>query len=433
MVVGQGDAKRTLSEEEIGRILDEALGRCEVAGKRVLLIIPDGTRTAPIPLLFRLLYERLGTAAAFDVLIALGTHPPMSGEAINRRLGLSARERTEQFGRVRVFNHRWDLPETFVEIGRITPAEAEVLTNGRLIEAVPIRINRLILDYDQLIICGPTFPHEVVGFSGGNKYLFPGISGPEIIHFFHWLGALETSMQVIGVKETPMRRVIDRAARFVDRPVLCCCLVVGAAGLSGLYVGPAEEAWSRAADLSAQVHIRYVDEPFETVLSMPAPMYEDLWTAAKAMYKTEPVVADGGEVIIYQPTLGEISYTHGELIDQIGYHVRDYFLAQMDRFRDIPKGVLAHSTHVKGVGTYDSARRREHPRIRVTLATAIPRARCERVNLGYRDPASIDPEAWEGRAGVLVVPHAGEILYRLARDAPAAAGSHSQAGTGAPA
>jgi nickel-dependent lactate racemase len=148
---------------------------------------------------------------------------------------------------------------------------------------------------------------------------------------------------------------------------------------------------------------------------MPSPMYEDLWTAAKGMYKTESVVADGGEVIIYAPHLNEISYTHGPLIDQIGYHVRDYFTKQWARFQDVPGGVLAHSTHVKGAGTYDAATNKEQPRIQVTLATSIPEERCHRVNLGYRDYHTINPTNWEKREqdGYLFVPHAGEVLFRL--------------------
>jgi lactate racemase len=147
---------------------------------------------------------------------------------------------------------------------------------------------------------------------------------------------------------------------------------------------------------------------------MPSEIYDDLWTAAKAMYKTEPVVADGGEVIIYAPQVTEISYTHGQLIDEVGYHVRDYFVKQWDRFEHVPGGILAHSTHVKGQGTYDSATGVETPRIRVTLATGIPEERCRRVNLGYADYRKIDPEEWADREeeDTLLVPHAGEVLYR---------------------
>jgi len=184
--------------------------------------------------------------------------------------------------------------------------------------------------------------------------------------------------------------------------------------LHGLYIGSYTEAWSHAADLSAQLNITYIDRPFQRVLSAPAEMYDDLWTAAKAMYKTEPAIADGGEVIIYAPHITEVSYTHGKLIDEVGYHVRDYFVKQWDRFKHMPGSILAHSTHVKGTGTYDATTGIETPRISVTLATGIPEERCRRINLGYADYREIDPAAWKGREqeGILFVPHAGEMLYR---------------------
>jgi len=142
-------------------------------------------------------------------------------------------------------------------------------------------------------------------------------------------------------------------------------------------------------------------------------MYDDIWTAAKGMYKLEPVIADGGEVIVYAPHIDEISYTHGDVIRKVGYHVRDYFLAQWDQFKHLPWGVLAHSTHLRGMGTYENGV--EKPRIKVTLATQIPPDVCEQVNLGYRDPDSVDPTKWANREdeGILLVPHAGEVLYRL--------------------
>jgi hypothetical protein len=147
---------------------------------------------------------------------------------------------------------------------------------------------------------------------------------------------------------------------------------------------------------------------------MPSPIYEDLWTAAKAMYKTEPAIASGGEVVIFAPHLTEVSYTHGHLIDQVGYHVLEYFTKQPERFAAIPGVIKAHSTHVKGLGTYDASSRHEEPRIQVTLATGIPEERCRRLNLGYLDPGTIDVADWEGRQadGVLVVHNAGEMLYR---------------------
>jgi len=291
LAIGKSSTQETLTTEDVRQLLAEACEALPVEGKRVLVIIPGGTRTAPVPLFFRLLYELLGQRVAqLDYLIALGTHPPMSEEAVDQLVGVLAVERAEHYPRVRIFNHRWSQPEMLQTIGLISRQEA---------------------------------------------------------------------------------------------------------------------------DLSAHLNIIKVQKPFQRVLSVPSTMYDDLWTAAKAMYKTEPAIADGGEVIIYALRLTKISYTHGKLIDQVGYHVRDYFLKQRDRFKDVPGSILAHSTHVKGTGTYEKASGIETQRIQVTLATGIPEERCRRVNLGYADYRDINPQEWQDHehAGMLLVPHAGEVLY----------------------
>lgn len=403
-----------LAVEEIAELVDRACPSGDYAGKRVLLIIPDGTRTAPVGLLFKALHAQLGgVTGAFDVLVALGTHQPMSEAAICQRLDLSLAERRDRYPQVQFFNHAWDDPQSLVEVGTISAEEIRVLSDGRFAMDVPVEINRRLFDYDQVIIVGPVFPHEVVGFSGGNKYLFPGVAGPRILNFFHWLGAVITTPKVIGHKWTPVRQVVDRAAAFVTVPKLCLAMVVEEHGLAGLFAGTPEAAWDAASDLSGERHVRTLDQPFHTILACAPPMYDEIWTAGKCMYKLEPVLADGGELIIYAPHIAAFSATHGRWIAEVGYHCRDYFLQQWDRFQHYPWGVLAHATHVHGLGTYENGV--ERARARVTLATQIPAAQCRAVNLGYRDPAGIRPEHYAGREGegVLLVPKAGEILYRL--------------------
>ena len=415
MVIGGSETAGTLTAEQVAGFLATALDPLPVDGKRVLVIIPDGTRSAPTPLLFQLLWKSIGRRVArLDYLVALGTHPPMSDDDIDKLVGVPAAERAVSYPKTRIFNHRWDDPEALQTIGTIPSDEMASLTGGLISGDLPVRLNKLALQYDQLLICGPVFPHEVVGFSGGAKYLFPGIAGAEIIDATHWLGALATCMKTIGIKDTPVRRVIHRAAQFLQTPLLCAAMVMKGQELHGMYVGPHLEAWSAAADLSSLLNVVTVPRAFHRVLSMPSTIYDDLWTAAKAMYKTESAIADGGEVIIYAPHIREVSYTHGKLIDQVGYHVRDYFLKQPDRFKGIPGSIKAHSTHVKGAGEYDAASGVEVPRITVTLATGIPKERCERINLGFADYRTIDPSAWAGREdeGILLVPHAGEVLYR---------------------
>jgi nickel-dependent lactate racemase len=381
------------------------------------MIIPDGTRTMPMPAMFGLFQQLLRPRVrALDYLVALGTHPLMTDAQLTELVGKPVVN--EMAGETHVFNHHWENPDTFVQLGVIPATEIRHLTRGMMAVDVPVGLNKLILDYDQIFICGPVFPHEVVGFSGGNKYFFPGIASPDIINSTHWLGALITNFEVIGSGYTPVRAVIDRAASFIPRPTACFALVVTREGVAGMYFGPPQRAWEAASLLSAHKHIVYVGKPFRRVLSIIPEMYRDLWTAGKGMYKIEPAVADGGEVVIYAPHLAAISYTHGKLIAEIGYHCRDYFLKQWDRFKNYPGGILAHSTHVKGLGRYDAPTGVETPRIGVTLATNIPEEVCRSINLGYLDPASIQIDDWRGREadGVLVVPRAGEILYRLERD-----------------
>ncbi len=409
------DRRGAVPEEEVAALMAERCPESAVSGQRLLAIIPDGTRTAPVGLLFRSLFRQVAARAArLDVMVALGTHPPMSEEAICRRLEITREEREGRYREVRFHNHRWRDPEALRLVGALSRETIRELTGGRFDQEVPVEVNRRLFEYDRLIILGPVFPHEVAGFSGGNKYLFPGVSGPRLLDFFHWLGALETSPRTIGHKRTAVRRVIDAAAGLVDVPKQCFCMVVGEGGaLEGLFEGAPEEAWEEASELSRLRHIRYCPRPFHTILSCAPPMYGDLWVGGKCMYKLEPVLADGGELIIYAPHIGEVSPTHGDRILRLGYHCRDYFLGQWDRFRHEPWGVLAHLTHVYGQGTFaDGA---ERPRARVTLATGLDREVCRRLNLGWRDHRSLDARDFSGREseGVLHVPKAGEHLYRL--------------------
>lgn len=414
-----------LSDAQVAEVVNQALPAKDYRGKRVLLIIPDGTRTAPVGLMFKTIFAQIGEVTQhLDILTALGTHRPMSEEEICTRLEISVAERRAQFSKVRFFNHEWDNPAALTEVGTLTSADVSELTNGLFSMDVPVEINKLVFNYDQVIIVGPVFPHEVVGFSGGNKYLFPGVGGPKILNFFHWLGAVCTNPMIIGNKWTPVRKVVDRAGALVKVDKLCFCLVVAPdKSLVGLSAGTPETAWDAASELSKQVHIVYKDKPFKTVLSNMPVMYDDVWVAGKGMYKLEPVVADGGELIIYAPHVTEISVTHGKIIEEVGYHCRDYFLKQWDKFKNYPWGVLAHSTHVRGIGTFENGV--EKCRIQVTLATQIPESICRKINLGYRDPKSIRLEDYQNREdeGVLYVPKAGEMLYHLKKQPKWAGGT----------
>ncbi len=413
-LIGHGDVNVPLTDEAAWQVVADAAKGIKPAAKRVLVIIPDHTRTCPLAMLSRAIYEHIGRPAKqLDFLVALGTHPSLSDEQIDRLLGVECGMREQVFPNLRVFNHRWDDPAALKKVGTLTAEKIDEITGGLFAVDVDVTVNKLIFDYDVVLVAGPVFPHEVVGFSGGSKYFFPGICGPELLNFFHWLGAVITNPKIIGHKHTPVRATIEAAADMLNVEKYALTMVVKGEDLAGLYFGQVADAWSAAADLSEKIHIVYKQRPFGSVLSCAPQMYDDLWVGGKCMYKLEPVVADGGELIIYAPHIKEISPTHGRIIEQIGYHTRDYFLGQWEQFKDHPWGVLAHSTHVRGIGTYEDGI--ERPRIKVTLATGIPQDVCRKINLGYRDPDTINPEDWRDREdeGLLLVPKAGETLYRL--------------------
>jgi len=312
MITAQAVARTgALIDLAVRDALARGLGSGQFIGQRVLVLIPDHTRSLPLPMLFRAVVEILHDARQLDFMVALGTHPAMSPEAMNRLVA---------------------------------------------------------------------------------KYLFPGISGPDMINATHWLGALACVVGTIGVKDTPVRAMIHAAVQRVPTPITLAALVVQGHDLAGVFIGDVFEAWQAAADLSSQLHIQWCKQPFQRVLSRAPLMYDELWTAGKAMYKMEPAVAVGGEVIIYAPHLDIVSHVHGKYIYEVGYHILPYFLADWERYRDIPLGVLAHSTHVRASGVIQDGI--ERPNVRVTLASKIAPADCARLNLGYRDPSTINIADW---------------------------------------
>jgi nickel-dependent lactate racemase len=410
-----GGTQGVLADAQVRAFVSDRLAEVDLDGRSVCILVPDGTRTCPLPLLLGAVHQAIaGRASRMTVLIALGTHQPMTETALARHLGYEEGALEATYPGLTVLNHEWWRPESFADLGTIPATRLESLSEGRIGLDVRVLLNKAVVEHDVALVVGPVLPHEVVGISGGNKYFFPGVAGQDIIDVSHWIGALITSAEIIGTTAvTPVRALINEGAALVPAEKLSFCVVgeVGSLGLHSISFGDTISAWADAAEVCAATHVHYLDEPLHRVISLVPPMYEDIWTGAKGFYKLEPAVADGGEVILYAPHITDISISHPE-INEIGYHCRDYFVKQWDRFKDIHWGTLAHSTHLRGAGTYDAETGEERLRVRVTLATGIPEEVCRRANLGYLDPDSLDLAA-EAAAGTFVVPDAGEVLFRL--------------------
>ena len=417
-----GGPHRIVSDEELDDLVGRHLAALDLDGKVVTLVVPDGTRSCPLPLLMQTMHRHLHDRVSdLTAVIALGTHSYMDPDEIDRWFGVGGPGRPasleDAYPGMRVLNHEWADPDMLVNVGHIGDERVAELSEGRLSQGADILINRHVVEADVAIVVGPVFPHEVVGISGGNKYFIPGVASQEFIDMTHWVGALISSASIIGTTGiTPVRAMINEGAALIPTRRLALCLVVqsGTGEIEAAAFGTSEDAWAAAASVAAETHVTYIDEPFQRVISVMPTRYDDIWTAAKGFYKLEPAVADGGEVVIYAPHVTEVSEVHREIYE-IGYHCRDYFVKQWDTYKHIHWGVLAHSTHLRGAGVYDAGTGVEQCRLRVTLATRIPREVCESINLGYLDPATLDLDALASEPGTMVIPNAGEVLYRLRR------------------
>jgi len=400
-VTGISDPNSALPPEQIREIVHAAAAAFPIPQSgRVLGIIPDATRSFEPAVL----HSFLEACPHTDLLVATGTHRAMTDAEISRFLDIPARP--ELFRDVKFYNHSI-APEGLEHVGTIEADCAKALSGGHVPIDVEITINKLLFEYDLAVIIGPVFPHEVIGMSGGYKYLFPGISGMKVVDETHWLGALIGVRDTIGRSETPVRRMVEYAGEMVQklRPVSCLSLVIGNKGLQGLWGGDPVSAHRAACPLSQQINIFWHERRYKRVVAQCTPKYQDLWTAGKLAYKTQEVVAEGGEIVMYAPHLEKITPLHLD-VERIGYHCLAFFLEQWDRYKDYERSSLAHSTHVAGPGSFtDGVEKLAAKRI---LASKISRERCAAVNLDYIEADAV--ERYRGDPDTLWIEKAGEQL-----------------------
>lgn len=412
-----GGADKVLNHDEECDFIEAQLADFDVDGKRLTIVIPDGTRHAPVARILGFVRDALKDRPKdVRVVIAAGTHAAMDDDAIASLTGCEPGKFSETYPGWQIFNHEWWDENTFANLGTIDRKEIGELSGGRLTDRdMHVIVNKMVVDTDVNLVIGPVLPHEVVGISGGNKYFFPGLSGHDVIDMSHWVGALITCYEMIGsFGVTPVRKMIDAAADMIPAPKYLIGMIVKPGTLDNQFLsfGDSKTAWEACAEVSQKVHIKWCDKPYNLIVSMMPEMYEDFWTAAKGFYKLEPVCADGGKVILYAPHICSVADMHPGL-RKIGYHNRDYFVKQWDKFRDHPWGELAHSTHVTGLGTYDPETGEEENRITCAFASKIPPEECAIYNKEYVDPDSLDFDELEKDPDVLIVHNAGELLHRL--------------------
>ena len=417
--------KGELTNEQLEEIVKESLKDLSSI-KKVLLIHPDYTRTDFTDKLIPLIYQELKNKGMtkIDSLNAGGTHRAMTEKEIRSKLGLSSQINFNNY-----YNHEYSNPQKLVTVGQIPASFVAEKTQGQLFQSIPVVVNKLITeDYDLIITLSGTVPHEAAGYAGGLKVFFPGISGPEVIDFFHWAAVIVGIPKIIGSVNNPAREVINKGSSCVftkiKAPTISFNMVFKEKEHQvipkGLYVDVGFdgfiEAYKQATKASSQLHVVYVDRPLEFVVQVIDKTYDEIWTAGKGSYKLQSsgVMAPGGEIIIYAPHI-KCFHSRSKMnfaLRQIGYHCKDYVKKYLELNHDFSKNIAAHVINVRGAGSFNVNSGKEEFGFKVILATGISKDICESVGLGYRNPDSIHRKDFIG-PGKLWIENGGKYLYKI--------------------
>jgi nickel-dependent lactate racemase len=349
MYFEQGAAGAEISEQDIQKGLSEAFRKIGPKS-RVLAIPPDITRYHSMAgKLTELVWEHYGERLR-DVLPALGTHSPMSGEEIGRMYGSIPPPL------FRIHDWRNDV----MTLGEVPASFIEDVSEGRVSYSWPAQVNRLLMEgqYDLILSIGQVVPHEVVGMANYNKNIFVGTGGPEGINKSHFLGAAYGMERIMGRASGPVRDVLNYAsAHFAtDLPVVYIQTVVGrnqegSLVLRGLYIGDDEECFLKAAKLSLEVNFQMLEHPLQKVVVYLEPEeFKSTWLGNKSIYRTRMAIADGGELVVLAPGIKEFG-EDGEidrLIRKYGYGTTPEILKAVDDNKELQMNLSAAAHLIHG-------------------------------------------------------------------------------------
>ncbi len=385
----QGSPATDLTDADLKAALVGAFERLGPRS-RVLALPPDFTRfysmAGPLTCMT---YDYFGENLV-DVMPALGTHVPMTGEQLDRMFpGLP---------HTLIREHDWR--NDVVTIGEVPAEFVTEVTEGICTKPCPVQLNRLVWQggHDLILSIGQVVPHEVIGMANYNKNVFIGTGGAVGINESHFIGAAYGMERMMGRADTPLRRILNYAQdNFCGHLPLVYVLTVigprddGSLAVRGLFIGDDVDCFEQAAELSVKVNFTILDEePQTVVVHLDPEEFHSTWLGNKAIYRTRMAIADGGELIVLAPgvsTFGEDPEID-KLIRKYGYRTTPEVMRFVEETDDLPGNLsaAAHLIHGSSEG-----------RFRITYCPGgLSREEIEGVGYQYADLAEMrakyDPE-----------------------------------------
>jgi lactate racemase len=289
---------------EIRRALDEPIAAprlCEQAqgARQALIIADDMTRLTPVDRIIPHVLDELNNAGLKDeqitVLIALGTHRPMTDLEIDERFG------DDVTSRVQVINSPWQDPDQMQDLG--------VTEHG-----TPISIARQAIDSDIVIGLGSIVPHHIPGFSAGAKIVQPGISGAKTTGATHFLST-RTRRSYLGSVENVIRHEMETIAERVGLTAVLNTVLNQDGHLVGAVYGDQRKAFRQGVELSRKVYGVPFSTQADIVIASSYPCDIEFWQAHKTLYPADIAVREGGTIIVLTPCPEGVSVTHADMLE----------------------------------------------------------------------------------------------------------------------
>lgn len=298
--------------------------------KRVLLLPPDISRFHSGAGLITACYygELTRNGASVKVMPALGTHLPMTEEQLREMFG-------DSIPMDAYLVH--DFRNSIEAIGTVPGEFLNEVSEGLFKDDVTVSVNKELVSgkYDAILSIGQVVPHELAGMAGYTKNLLVGCGGGEMINVSHFLGVFHGRHRILGVELTPPRKLFDYAQKhMLDKLPITFVLTVmsqeeGRDVYKGVFISRERDAFEQAVALSQQVNITHVEKPVKKcVVWMDPHSYHSTWVGNKAIYRTQKMVEEDGEIIVIAP--GVHTFGENDLADQAirkyGYRPREEML-----------------------------------------------------------------------------------------------------------
>lgn len=323
------DLQEAIRESIENPIFSDKLENIARGKKNAVIVSDDYTRHTPVKQIIPILIEKLNSVGIYDIkiLVALGTHRPMTVEEKKQKFGKKI------FDKYEIINHEYN-------------NHLELRDMGYTSYGSRFYINRRAVETELLIGLGQIVPHRIAGYSGGSKIILPGIAGAECISKTHWDGGIMPTEKILGEVENPIRSEMNECARIVDLAFIVNAVCDPSGRVIGIFSGHYKKAHEKGAKLAEKVFGAYFLYKSDIVIVDSYPKDIELWQAAKALYAAELMVKDGGVIVLVSPCKEGVSKAHPQ-ISEYGYRTEEETMA------DIENGTLSNlsvASHCLRVG-----------------------------------------------------------------------------------